>query len=117
MSKKRDTKLYLEDILEEIKRIQRFAENTKNFEEFSKNDLVLYAVLKSLENIGEAVKNIPEEIKQFHSIEWKKIAGFRDVLIHDYFGIDIEIVWEVIQHKLPELESAIRSILKELEER
>ncbi|MCM8784839.1 MAG: DUF86 domain-containing protein [Candidatus Omnitrophica bacterium] len=58
MSKKRDAKLYLQDILDEIERIQRFVKDINNFEEFSKNELVYYAVLKSLENIGEAVKNI-----------------------------------------------------------
>lgn len=115
MSKKRDIKLYLEDIMDEIKRIQRFVKDINDFKEFSKNDLVYYAVFKSLENIGESVKNIPDEVKQLYFIEWKKIAGFRDILIHDYFGIDLEVVWEVIQHKLPELESAIKTILKELE--
>lgn len=117
MSKKRDISLYLEDILDEIKRIQRFVRDVNNFEEFSKNDLVHYAVLKSLENIGEAVKNIPEDVKNLYSIEWRKIAGFRDVLVHDYFGIDLEVVWEVVNQKLPELELAINIILKELNTR
>ena len=114
MSKKRDIKLYLEDILDEIERIRRFVKDIKSFEEFYKNDLIYYAVLKSLENIGEAVKNIPEEIEKNYSVEWRKIAGFRDVIVHDYFGIDLEIVWDVIQTKLPELELIAKAILKDL---
>lgn len=117
MSKKRDIKLYLEDILEEIKRVQRFVKDISGFDEFYKNDLVYYAVLKSLENIGEAVKNIPAELKNLYSIQWRKISGFRDVLIHDYFGIDPEVVWDVIKNKLPELELAVNFILKELDDK
>lgn len=111
---KRDVRLYLEDIFDEIKRINKFTENIRSFEEFTKNDMVYYAVLKSLENIGEAVKNIPDDIRELYSIEWKKIAGFRDVLIYNYFGIDLGVVWDVIQNKIPEFKLAIKFILKKI---
>lgn len=73
MSEKRNIKLYLEDILDEIKRIKRFIKDVNNFEDFCKNDMVYYAVFKALENIGEAVKKIPDEVKKLYSIEWKKL--------------------------------------------
>lgn len=116
MSKKRNVRLYLEDILDEITRIKNFIKNINSYNEFLKNEMVYYAVLKALENIGEAVKKIPDKEKQYYPIDWKKISGFRDVIVHDYFGIDLEVVWEVIQKKLPELEIAVKFIFKKLEE-
>lgn len=92
MSKKRDVQLILEDIIEDINRIDKFTYNINTLEDFVENELVYYAVLKALENIGEAVKNIPEEIKNNYSYEWRKIAGIRDIIIHEYFGIDASII-------------------------
>lgn len=106
----RDYKLYLEDILEAIEKIERYTENLI-FEEFKKNDLVVDAVIRNLEIIGEAVKNLPYNIKRRHSdVEWRKIAGFRDILIHEYFGINLKILWDIIQNKLPKLKEKILEI-------
>jgi uncharacterized protein with HEPN domain len=71
------------------------------------------AVLRNLEVIGEAVKQLPAEMRSAHpDVEWQKIAGLRDVLIHAYFGIDLDIVWDVVSNKLPGLERRIREIMQ-----
>jgi len=74
--------------------------------------MVLYAVLKALENIGEAVKHIPEEVRNLYPLDWRKIAGLRDIIAHEYFNIDYEIIWDIIKNKLPELKTAIITIIK-----
>ncbi|MEM2364824.1 MAG: HepT-like ribonuclease domain-containing protein [Candidatus Bathyarchaeia archaeon] len=72
-----------------------------------------YAVLMALEIIGEATKNLSEELKSEHRrIPWKDVAGMRDKLIHEYFGVDLELIWETIERELPELKGEILKILK-----
>ena len=83
------------------------------FQEFVKKEMMIDATVKNFEIIGEAVKRIPESIKKEHSdIEWKKIAGLRDILIHEYFGVDPEVVWDIIKNKLPEFKLKISKILE-----
>ena len=75
--------------------------------------MIVDATVRNLEVIGEAAKNVPPGIRQkFPNIEWKKISGLRDILIHKYFGVDVEIVWDIIKHKLPELKTTLRRGLK-----
>lgn len=77
-----------------------------------KNELVVDGVAKNLEVIGEAVKNIPFQIKEkYPKIEWKKIAGLRDILTHEYFSIDLEVLWDITQNKLPILKKQILTLL------
>ena len=108
----RDYKVYLEDIIEAIAKIERYMANL-SFEEFSRKEIVIDATIRNFEIIGEAVKRIPENIKQkYPEVEWKKIAGLRDILIHEYSAIDLEILWDIIKNKLPEFKKNISKILK-----
>lgn len=107
----RDCKLYLEDILTSIAKIEEYTKNL-SFDKFHNNSLVVDGVVRNLEIIGEAAKNIPAEIKRAHSeIDWKKIAGLRDILIHEYSGINLAIVWDVVTNKLPILKNMIKKLL------
>lgn len=108
----RDYKLYLDDIIEAAKRIEKYTKGL-TLEKFKKDNLVLDGVVRNLEIIGEAVKNIPTNVKDKHpDIEWKKIAGLRDILAHEYFGIDIEILWDIVENKLPDLKKELSRLLK-----
>ena len=108
----RDYKLYLDDIIEATKRIEKYTKGL-TLERFKKNDLTIDGVVRNLEIIGEAVKNIPTNVKDKHpDIEWKKIAGLRDILAHEYFGIDVDILWDIVDNKLPELKKEISCLLK-----
>ena len=101
---KRD-KAYLKHILDAISNIEKFIEGVKK-ENFLGNVEKQYAVLRGLEIIGEATKNLSEELKKKHpNIPWKEIAGMRDKLIHQYFGVNLDLVWETIKTELPELKN------------
>ena len=107
----RDYKTYLKDIIEAINRIETYTKNL-DFDEFSDKSIYQDAIVRNLEIIDEAVKNIPNDLrKKYPNVEWRKIAGLRDILAHSYFGIDIEIVWDVVQNKIPELKEQINLIL------
>ena len=111
----RDFKVFLKDILQAIERIEEYAEDL-SFEDFYKNQLVQDGVVRNLEIIGEAVKHLPKDVqKKYPRVEWKKIAGLRDILIHAYFGVDCDIVWDVVINKIPELKEQISLILKKRE--
>ena len=100
----------MDDILGTVDKIERFTENM-NFESFSSDEKTVFAVIRGLEVIGEAVKNIPENVRINNpNIPWSEIAGMRDKLIHAYFGVDISVVWMTIKSDLPELKEAIKRI-------
>lgn len=108
----RSEEVYLKDIRKSIRQIVKYTKNF-SFDRFASDEKTIDAVLRNLEIIGEAVKKLPESLKQQYSqIEWKKIASLRDILIHEYFGIDIEIIWDILSNKLPSLQKTINSILK-----
>jgi uncharacterized protein with HEPN domain len=109
----RDYRVYLEDILEAIGRIQSYMAGF-SYDSFRVDPKTVDAVVRNLEIIGEAVKHVPEGIRIKHlDVDWKKIAGLRDILIHDYFGIDLELIWDVLQNKLTPLATAVSRILGE----
>ncbi len=109
----KDYRIYLDDVLEAIEKIQDYIEKI-SYEQFSKNGMISDAVIRNLEVIGEAVKSLPTEIKNKHpNIEWRKISGLRDILIHEYFGINLKIVWDIVINKIPELKKSIIKIKKE----
>jgi len=108
-------KAYLKDILDAIRKIEKYTKAI-SFDDFVVDELIKDGVVRNLEVIGEAVKNIPEDIKDKKpEVEWKKIAGLRDILIHNYFGIDEDIVWDAVKNKLPGLKEKINGILSEIE--
>ncbi len=107
MSKDRDYLLFLEDILDSIDKIEAYTQDL-SFEEFRENEMAIDAVIRNFEIIGEAISNIPEELKEdYPEVEWKEATGFRNVMIHDYFGVDSETVWETVQNNLPSLKRKI----------
>lgn len=107
--------VYLLDILDSSEKIQKYTKKL-SFEEFSENSMAVDAVIRNLEIVGEAVKKIPNEIrKEYPEVEWKKISGLRDILIHAYANIDLKIVWDIVQNKIPRLKSSIQKIKSEFE--
>lgn len=112
----RDSRAYIDDILEAIRKIEKYTEGI-TYSEFATNELVQDGVVRNLEIMGEAVKSIPEEVKSKASgVEWKRIAGMRDILIHGYFGIDLEIVWDVVRNKVPDFKKRMMEIISKMGE-
>jgi uncharacterized protein with HEPN domain len=90
----RDSLLFLEDIIESLSKINRYIEGLE-YSDLAKDEKTIDALIRNLEVIGEAVKNIPDTIREkYPEVEWKEAAALRDVLIHDYFGVDLESLWE-----------------------
>ena len=108
---KKDPKIFLQHILESIDEIEKYTKNISK-QAFLTSTQVQDAVIRRLEIIGEATKDIPASIKnQSKNIPWKELAGTRDVLIHGYFRVDTELVWDTITHDLKKLKKEIRKIL------
>ncbi len=108
---KRNNTVFLSDILKSITFIEQF---TKKFTEvqFYKADMEQFAVIRNLEIIGEAARNIDDEFKRQHSgIPWRSMKALRNILIHEYFGVDLEAVWNVIQKDLPRLKKSVKACL------
>lgn len=104
---------YLRHMLDEIDYIESVVHNTDE-EHFLRDQTLKRSFVRSIEIIGEAAKKMPTDFKSSHSqIDWKRIAGMRDKLIHDYFGVDYHLVWDVATAKLPELKEEISRLIKE----
>jgi uncharacterized protein with HEPN domain len=107
----RDIRLYLDDMLEAIRAIREYTGGMA-YDSFAADRKTIDAVVRNLEIIGEAARNLPEEIKdKGGEIEWRKIIGLRNLLIHEYFGISTPVVWDIVQNKLDVLERFCFSLL------
>ncbi|MCP4652062.1 MAG: DUF86 domain-containing protein [Candidatus Omnitrophica bacterium] len=107
---RRTIALYLSDIKKTIAKIEKY---TKDLTEakFAKDEKTQDAVIRNLEIIGEAVKSIPKEVKtKYSQIPWGKIISMRNKIIHEYFGVDLEILWQTVKHDIPELKKEIKKI-------
>jgi len=112
MKAKKDPKIFLEHILESIGEIENNIEGMSEVK-FSKSITIQDATVRRLEIIGEAVRNIPDSFRKSHAkVPWKKIAGLRDVLIHEYFGVDMELVWKIANKDIPKLKKQIVRLLE-----
>ncbi|ASI98811.1 HepT-like ribonuclease domain-containing protein [Thermococcus celer] len=109
---KRDPCLFLTDILEAIERIEEYTEGY-DFETFVKDRKTVDAVLRNLEIIGEAAKNIPESIREkYSSIPWRRVVGLRNVVVHHYFGVDLSVVWVIVSSQIGELKEEVERIIQ-----
>jgi len=108
---KRTPKLLLEDIIESAEKILQYTKSI-SFEEFSKDNKTVDAVIRNFEIIGEASNLLPDEIKEKYSeIDWHRIRGFRNRIVHDYFGVDLQIIWKIIFDQIPGLITEISKII------
>lgn len=109
---KKDPKVFLGHILECIELIEIYIKGQTS-DSFKSSIQLQDSLIRRLEIIGEAIKNLPEPIKKkFPEVSWKNIAGMRDILIHEYFGVDLDLTWRVITNEIPKLKKQIQSILK-----
>jgi len=109
---KKDPLIFIKHILESICKIEAFSKNLSK-KTLSKNELKQYAIIRAIEVIGESVKNLPDSLKnKYPNVPWKEIAGTRDKMIHHYFGVDLNIVWDIISKEIPKLKEDIKDILK-----
>jgi uncharacterized protein with HEPN domain len=113
---KRDALLYLDDLLEAIQRIEEYSTHP-DFESFKQDKKAVDAIIRNFEIMGEAVNKIPSSLRnKYPAIPWTEMKGMRNKLIHEYFGIDTQILWKTIKENLPQLGSQVRKMLHDLEQ-
>jgi uncharacterized protein with HEPN domain len=111
---KREIADYVMDVLDAIAKCKEFIEGME-YKDFVSDDKTVFAVVRTLEVIGEAVKNIPDEVRKEHiEVPWKEMAGMRDKLIHGYFGVDLKRVWQTAKEEIPALKPFFEKIMRDL---
>ncbi len=114
---KRTSMLYLNDIIQAMNKIEKYSQGL-DYASFINNDMVVDAVLRNIEVIGEAAIQIPENLKQNYShIPWKKIIGLRNIVIHEYFGVDLDNIWKIVTENIPETKPQLEKMFEELEKK
>ncbi|MDK2831832.1 MAG: hypothetical protein PWQ51_2595 [Methanolobus sp.] len=109
----KDPEVFIVHIKDSIEKIEDFT-NNKSKDDFLEDVQLQDAVIRRIEIIGEASKNIPEEFKRkFQDVPWSEMARTRDKLIHGYFGVDLELTWDIVENDLPELKARMEQILEE----
>jgi len=109
-NKVRHAKLYIDDIIDSIKKIKSYTKGV-SYSSFVQNNLVQDAVARNFEIIGEAARQMPKQVKDKNkNIEWHQVIAFRNIIAHEYFGLSYEIMWDIIQNELPPLLKKIKSI-------
>jgi uncharacterized protein with HEPN domain len=107
----RDVRLYIDDILQACSDILEFTKDMVSAEDLVVDRRTMLAVIRSLEVIGEASRQTPKTFRATHSdIPWREISDFRNVIAHEYFGLDFDIIWDVIKNRIPALEEQIKSV-------
>lgn len=110
----RNVLLYMRDIMDNMRDVEEFIQGM-SYEQFAVDKRTVNAVLRSIEVIGEATKNVPDDVRAgYPQIPWKEMAGMRDKVIHFYFGVDKEIIWLVAKDRIPALQPLIESIVRDL---
>ena len=106
---------YLEDALSAMDKAKAFVSDM-SYEQFAEDEKTVFAVVRAIEIVGEAVKHVPQDFRrEFNEIPWRDMAGMRDVLIHEYCGIDLETVWKTVKEDMPGLKRTMRDVLERLE--
>lgn len=108
----RDIKLYLEDIRDSIRKIEKYAHGV-GFEKFSKDEQMIDAIARNILTIGEAANHIPKEVKAKNpNVAWNEIKGMRNKIVHEYFGVDVEILWKTVKEDIPVFKKQISKLFE-----
>jgi uncharacterized protein with HEPN domain len=112
---KREIADFVEDVIKAMNKAVKFVEGM-SYKEFIQDEKTVFAVIRAIEIIGEAVKNIPDDVrKTYPEIPWRGMAGMRNKVIHEYFGVDPEVVWKTIRERIPEVKPLFEKMLKDLQ--